>query len=460
MQAFTKHFLCLALLLPFQVMIANTPVQSCEQVQAKSQFVYLSTEMRRAVECLHRMLPEHKWSPEFKDVCDRIAKDGIAAPAEQAEAVVVECLNLLDGQNCAELQEVQEAIKRYAEALRKGDATIVLVDEAMVTRACGSCNTDCNTTCNSKCIKYEKSRAFCNLFAHDLQVDGSGYIANLTSNQLRVTGNANISGDLTVDGAIFTSSGTGTDVFDNLTVNGIFTANGVSNIGTNDTANAINIGTAAAGRAIAIGNLLGATSVGILSGTGDVTLQSADDVVFNPAGDLIASVGADAQLDATSTFDINASAGPINIGNDPVAQPINIGTGAAARTITVGNVTGATAVNLTSGTGGFSAQSTGTINVGTNATAQTINIGNNNAVDKDIVIGSTAAGSTITLATPTNVGVSLGVGQASIISGAGAPAFVAPQGTIYLNTTGATTTTRLYINTTGSNVWANFTASA
>lgn len=36
----------------------------------------------------------------------------------------------------------------------------------------------------------------------------------------------------------------------------------------------------------------------------------------------------------------------------------------------------------------------------------------------------------------------------------------APQGTLYLNTTGSSTTTRLYVNTDGGTTWASFTASA
>lgn len=47
------------------------------------------------------------------------------------------------------------------------------------------------------------------------------------------------------------------------------------------------------------------------------------------------------------------------------------------------------------------------------------------------------------------------------ISGTGAPTGVsARKGSLYVNTTATTTTTRLYINTDGGTTWANFTASA
>lgn len=54
-----------------------------------------------------------------------------------------------------------------------------------------------------------------------------------------------------------------------------------------------------------------------------------------------------------------------------------------------------------------------------------------------------------------------GIVSAGFISGAGAPgALVAPKGSLYVNTTATTTTTRLYINTDGAATWATFTASA
>lgn len=57
-------------------------------------------------------------------------------------------------------------------------------------------------------------------------------------------------------------------------------------------------------------------------------------------------------------------------------------------------------------------------------------------------------------------GVGFGSG-ARIIAGAGAPgALVAAKGTVYINTTATTTTTRIYINTDGAATWATVTTSA
>lgn len=47
-----------------------------------------------------------------------------------------------------------------------------------------------------------------------------------------------------------------------------------------------------------------------------------------------------------------------------------------------------------------------------------------------------------------------------IYSGTGAPTFAAGQGSLYLRTDGSSTSTRLYVNTTGSTTWTNFTSAA
>jgi hypothetical protein len=44
--------------------------------------------------------------------------------------------------------------------------------------------------------------------------------------------------------------------------------------------------------------------------------------------------------------------------------------------------------------------------------------------------------------------------------GSGAPTFTAAQGALYLRTDGSSTSTRLYINTTGSTTWTNVTTAA
>lgn len=57
--------------------------------------------------------------------------------------------------------------------------------------------------------------------------------------------------------------------------------------------------------------------------------------------------------------------------------------------------------------------------------------------------------------------ITLGGGLApALVFGSGAPTITAPQGSLYLNTTGSTTATRLYVNTTGAAVWTAVTTVA
>lgn len=51
-------------------------------------------------------------------------------------------------------------------------------------------------------------------------------------------------------------------------------------------------------------------------------------------------------------------------------------------------------------------------------------------------------------------------GGVKVMSGTGAPTFVAPANTLYLRKDGSSTVTRLYVNTTGSTTWATVTTSA
>lgn len=98
---------------------------------------------------------------------------------------------------------------------------------------------------------------------------------------------------------------------------------------------AINIGVDAVAHIISIGNAIGASSLVLASGTGDILATSTDRIT----------------LDAVGVLELNSSGAAISIGNDAVAQNINIGTGAAARTIGIGNGSGATTIDIDAGTG-------------------------------------------------------------------------------------------------------------
>lgn len=59
-----------------------------------------------------------------------------------------------------------------------------------------------------------------------------------------------------------------------------------------------------------------------------------------------------------------------------------------------------------------------------------------------------------------SLGVSETVQGVQIYAGAGAPTISAPKGSLYSNTTGSSTSTRLYVNTDGATTWASVTTSA
>lgn len=52
------------------------------------------------------------------------------------------------------------------------------------------------------------------------------------------------------------------------------------------------------------------------------------------------------------------------------------------------------------------------------------------------------------------------VNGVNISAGSGAPAHVAPKGSLYLRTDASSTSTRAYVNTNGSTTWTNLTSAA
>lgn len=190
------------------------------------------------------------------------------------------------------------------------------------------------------------------------------------------------------------------------------------------------------------------TTVGSTNSTSATTIQSGSNAL-NVTGNGAVNV------DAVGVLELNSSAAAIGLGNDAVAQAINIGTGAAARPITIGNGTTTTAVLINSGTGG--------VGIGTNAVAQTVTIGNTTGasmVDLRAGSGGVAVHDTDLSFTTAGKGIVFQAGP-KIIAGSGAPsAITAPQGSLYLNVAGSSTSNRLYVNTDGGTTWTNVTTAA
>jgi len=155
-----------------------------------------------------------------------------------------------------------------------------------------------------------------------------------------------------------------------------------------------------------------------------------------------------------------------------------IGTGAgttnsfgqgSSSTLSVGNTLGATTLSISSGTGGTilttaatgfisigGAAMTGGIVLGSSTAGQTIDIGNAAGANV-ITIGHATSGNITTLASP----ITALPGPVYIYTGAGAPSngLALHVGDIYLNTTAASATTRMYIATAAS-TWTNVTCAA
>jgi len=142
-----------------------------------------------------------------------------------------------------------------------------------------------------------------------------------------------------------------------LTVAGAFAQTaGTFDAGADAAANAINIGTGAASKVVTIGSVNTTSSLDLLAGTGNFSLEG--DVATTYA---ISNVGVNiGQVDiagGTGARTINLGLGGTGI------KTINIGTSATADVISIGDGTGAGATTIDAGTGGFSLDATGASNV-------------------------------------------------------------------------------------------------
>lgn len=73
------------------------------------------------------------------------------------------------------------------------------------------------------------------------------------------------------------------------------------------------------------------------------------------------------------------------------------------------------------------------------------------AIAFEDIFNSTSAGAGVSFRKPVQIGNT--PTSPTITSGAGAPTAAAPQGSIYLNTTGSGVANRMYINTNGATTW-------
>jgi len=133
-----------------------------------------------------------------------------------------------------------------------------------------------------------------------------------------------------------------------------------------------------------------------------------------------------------------------------ISQPVQIGIiGTTAGTLNLAGLTSGSAQLSCSATGGTLQAGAGNLTIDAS--------GNLTTSGKSKIGSTTAPVSGGDINNPYLYGSGSNFG---IYFGAGAPTISAAQGSIYLNTTGSTTATRLYVNTTGSTTWTNFTSAA
>lgn len=220
---------------------------------------------------------------------------------------------------------------------------------------------------------------------------------------------------------------------------------------------------------------VGGTAGGVISLTGNGTPQAVRVATAQPGallGLLVQGIpGPGAAGAAAKTGSINLGAGaPANSGATTAggaggSLTVTCGAG-GAQTVTSATAAGGVGgtVTLTGGTGGNASGLTSTGNGGAggnlilNGGAGGTSVGGTAGVPGNVLlahnIATPAAGSAAAFI---QLGSTAGFG---IYFGSGAPTVSAAQGSIYLRSDGASTSTRLYVNTTGSTTWTDFTSAA
>ena len=225
-------------------------------------------------------------------------------------------------------------------------------------------------------------------------------VAATTSSTSTITGAVIVAGGMGVAGNLYV----GGDIFGNVTVTDISLGN-----------------VTASGFVSATGNVTGGNirTAGLISATGNVT-----------GGNIIGIVAAGSNTITTS-------------GNISGGNLIGIVAAGSNTITTTGNITGG---NILTG---------GQVSATANVTGGNIQTGGQvSATGNALFLAGTAvpvggtAGAGIMMSSTTNLGV---------FFGSGAPTIAAAQGSLYLRTDGSSTSTRLYVNTTGSTTWTNVT---
>lgn len=212
---------------------------------------------------------------------------------------------------------------------------------------------------------------------------------------------------------------------------GTGTAGNAINVGTdNTTADTITIGSALdtsslAGIAVTVGSTGTTSALTLQSGTGDITMTTADDFSLNGVAASDYTVGA-ATTTGTITIGGTAQTGAIAIGDtaSSIVTEISIGGGNGVKTaINIGDGTGANGINI----GGASSTTTiaGTLNLGSAGVVITQDgdgaitiLGAGNGTDEDLTLNLDDTSNTAVLSSSTGV-TSLSTGAIAFTNTAG-----------------------------------------
>lgn len=275
----------------------------------------------------------------------------------------------------------------------------------------------------------------------------AGFIATLTGDAGGAI--APVGANITLAGTgneIVTTGGVGTitwSISPTLVVPGTFTANaGAVNIAGAGAAagQTVNIGTSAFQNIVTIGSITAASSLNLLTSTGNFSLDGvgASTYTFGPSttnGTM--NFGGTGANTGTITIAGGTGAQITNIANNTGGKTVNIATGADVNTVTIGSATGASATTIQSGTGDLILTSTDAATIDAvgvlelNSSGAAIGIGN----DADafaINVGTGGAARTITMGNVT------GATAVNINTGTGGSTYTTTNGVFALNTgTGA-----------------------
>lgn len=209
-------------------------------------------------------------------------------------------------------------------------------------------------------------------------------------------------------------------------------------------ATGLNLASAAAGSGLALTVISSGTNENMTlaaKGTGTIGLGSPVTVTANSATGFV--VGPNGTTNPGLTVATNASS---------AVTGLSITQTATGTSLKLAVTSSATNESIS-----FNAKGSGVINIG-NISTGVVNIGGNVATPGNFLIGTSTV---ITAGGALNNGLNFSsTANFGIFVGSGVPTISAAQGSLYLRSDGSSTSTRLYVNTTGSTTWTNFTSAA